>query len=374
MQERKFDMSPLQVLFHLLRSALNSCEVPPLPPDIDWAGVFDVACEHGVAAIAQDGLSRLMEGAEECGRGFDSPENENVKYEWFGLVFEVESQNRNTGKRAGELSAFFSSKGFRSCVLKGQGLALLYLNPEHRQPGDIDLWVDGSRDDVIRAVTDAGVKVGHIDVKHSDMEFFPDVPVEIHFNPSYSCNPFIGRRLAAWTSAQSGIQFSLFDSSVGFAHPSVGFNLVYCLLHLYRHLFSEGVGLRQVVDYYCILKHSDNSQRQEAYSTICSFGMKRFASGMMWVLKEVFDMDETLLLCPMNEAEGRFLLNEFLQGAGFGRNDSRNSRIRRSGYFARGLAQFRKNLRFLTHYPQEVLWSPFWKLWHWFWRKTKGYL
>lgn len=165
--------------------------MPSLPPDIDWAGVFDIACEHGVAAIAQDGLSRLMESNEECAGGFDSPENENVKYEWFGLVFEVESQNRNTGKRAGELSAFFSSKGFRSCVLKGQGLSLLYPNPEHRQSGDIDLWVDGSRDDVIRAVTDAGVKVGHIDVKHSD-----------------------------------------------------------------------------------------NAQRQEAYSTICSFGMKRFASGI----------------------------------------------------------------------------------------------
>lgn len=140
-------MSPLQVLFRLLRSALNSCEVPPLPPDIDWAGVFDVACGHGVAAIAQDGLSRLMESNEECARGFDSPENENVKYEWFGLVFEVESQNRITSKRAGELSSFFLSKGFRCCVLKGQGLALLYPNPEHRQPGDIDLWVDGSRDD-----------------------------------------------------------------------------------------------------------------------------------------------------------------------------------------------------------------------------------
>ena len=70
----------------------------------------------------------------------------------------------------------------------------------------------------------------------------------------------------------------------------------------------------------------------------------------MWVLEEIFDMDDTLLLCPMNETEGRFLLNEFLQGAGFGRKDSRNSGIRLSGYFARGLAQFRKNLRFLTHY------------------------
>lgn len=367
-------MDSQQILFRILRTALDNKICYSIPWGIKWAEVFHLACEHGIAAVALDGLHKFAEEELAIADSFDAPENEKVKYEWFGCALETESQNAIINARARELSKIFADNGFRSCVLKGQGNALYYPIPEHRQAGDIDLWVDGSRDDVIRAVTDAGVKVGHIDVKHSDMEFFPDVPVEIHFNPSYSYNPFIGRRLAAWTSAQAGIQFSLFDSSVGFAHPSVEFNLVYCLLHLYRHLFSEGVGLRQVVDYYCILKHSDSAQRQEAYSTACSFGMARFASGMMWVLKEIFDMEDALLLCPMNESEGRFLLNEFLQGAGFGRNDSRNSRIRHSGYFARGLAQFRKNLRFLPHYPQEVLWSPFWKLWHWCWRRMKGYL
>ena len=367
-------MDSQQILFRILRVALDNKVYHSIPLGIKWEEVFQLACEHGIAAVALDGLNIIMADYSALTASFDAPANESVKYEWFGYALETESQNAIINARARELSKIFTDNGFRSCVLKGQGNALYYPIPEHRQAGDIDLWVEGGRDEILQLVSRLGIKVGHVDVKHSDMEFFPDAQVEIHFSPSYSYNPFIGKRLAAWTSAQAKMQFSLFDPSVGFAHPSVGFNLVYCLLHLYRHLFSEGVGLRQVVDYYCILKHSDSAQRQEAYSTVCSFGMKRFASGMMWVLKEIFDMEDTLLLCPMNESEGRFLLNEFLQGAGFGRNDSRNSRIRRSGYFARGLAQFRKNLRFLPHYPQEVLWSPFWKLWHWCWRKTKGYL
>lgn len=35
--------------------------------------------------------------------------------------------------------------------------------------------------------------------------------------------------------------------------PTHSFNVVYQLYHLYHHYFYEGVGLRQVVDYYFVL-------------------------------------------------------------------------------------------------------------------------
>lgn len=363
-----------EILFKLLRIALGKENDCSLPIEIQWNDVIDLSFSQNVAAIAIDGLQKIYDTKPELEIRLDRPELEEQKYKWFGSTFDVEKRNHQVNHRAKELYQIFADCNFRSCILKGQGIASYYPIPDHRQSGDIDLWVEGDRDEIITASRNLGVKIGHIDVKHSDMDFFPDVPVEIHFNPSYSYNPFIGKKIQRWTDSQAQIQFSLFDGNKGYAHPSIGFNLVYILLHIYRHLFSEGVGLRQVVDYYCVLHKSDSDQRNAAFQTLYSFKLQRFTAGLMWVLKEIFHIDEPMMLCPASEKEGRFLLNEFMLGAGFGRYDERNSGLNQKGYFKRGVAQFKKNLRFVFHYPQEVLWSPFWKLWHWCWRKKKGYL
>ena len=44
-------------------------------------------------------------------------------------------------QRAAELTRRFRSVGFKSCVLKGVGMAQYYPEPERRLFGDIDLWV-----------------------------------------------------------------------------------------------------------------------------------------------------------------------------------------------------------------------------------------
>ena len=41
------------------------------------------------------------------------------------------------------VSEWFRKKGFRTCILKGQGNAMMYPNPCSRTPGDFDIWVEG---------------------------------------------------------------------------------------------------------------------------------------------------------------------------------------------------------------------------------------
>ena len=85
-------------------------------------------------------------------------------------------------------------------------------------------------------------------------------------------------------------------------------------------------------------------------------------------------MKEQFMLCPVNKKHGTFLLSEILVAGNFGQYDNRTKHIEIKKRFRRGFVQLNKNLRFVTYYPSEVLWSPFWKLWHWGWRKRKGYL
>ena len=107
---------------------------------------------------------------------------------------------------------------------------------------------------------------------------------------------------------------------------------------------------------------------------MASAGMRNFTGGVMWILRECYGMKEEYLLCQVNERHGRFLLSEIMMAGNFGQYDERTIRVNVDKKFKRGVAQLGRNLRFVTYYPSEVLWSPFWKLWHWGWRKQKGYL
>ena len=147
--------------------------------------------------------------------------------------------------------------------------------------------------------------------------------------------------------------------------PTLAFNRVYILVHIYRHLFHEGIGLRQLLDYYFVLHQGfTEEERTETMRTLRSLRMQRFTAAVMWVLQEVFAMDDRYLLTAPNEEEGRFLLSEIMLAGNFGHYDERikrSAKVTEWGLFCRRVG---RNLRFLRSYPSEVLWSPFFKLWH----------
>ena len=81
----------------------------------------------------------------------------NLKLSLIAHAIQLEQRNELTNLRAQQLTKFFKNGGFRTCVLKGQGIALLYPNPKHRRCGDIDLWVEGKRDDLVNYICSKGV-------------------------------------------------------------------------------------------------------------------------------------------------------------------------------------------------------------------------
>ena len=198
--------------------------------------------------------------------------------------------------------------------------------------------------------------------------------MEVHFLPSWMYSPWTNKRLQRFFKEKADRQFSNIDEQLGFAHTTIDFDLVYSMVHIYRHIFSEGIGLRQLVDYYYILQRSTEEQRSEAFKTLCSLKMQSFVGGIMWILMECFGMNIMYSLCPANERHGKFLLSEIMAAGSFGHYDSRIKQIDHDKRFKRGFSQLKRNLHFVTYYPSEVLLSPFWKLWHWCWRKRKGYL
>ena len=95
--------------------------------------------------------------------------------------------------------------------------------------------------------------------------------------------------------------------------------------------------------------------------------MKRFASAVMHVLQTVFAMPNEYFICQPNEKEGKFLLNEIMQAGNFGKYDRRIKKTNSQGGHA--WEKLKHNLRLVGHYPEEVICEPFFRVYHYFWRR-----
>ena len=216
------------------------------------------------------------------------------------------------------------------------------------------------------------------DYKHLHLNVFDDTAVEMHYVPEVFLNLRKNRKLQKWFR-EPEVLSSMFFHSAGsetslsgdMVCPSVEFNLFYILLHTYRHFLYEGVGMRQLMDYYFVLRASSNvpsSRIQEVARPIESFGMKKFASGVMWIMKEVFGMDDQHLICESDEKEGRYILSEVMTGGNFGHHDERLSNNSK-GKLSAIRKILRHNLHLLMHYPGDTLWAPVWIVYHWCWKR-----
>lgn len=369
-------MSATEKLFFELIQVAIGCRnsLSRNPSENEWEAIFDIADKQAVAGVALAALEELLNHGQK-------PSTE-LLLQWIGLGEQIKSRNGIVNQRCKDLEKLFVDNGFRCCVLKGQGTALYYNNPELRESGDIDLWVtiegrykkDEVRSEVLQFAYFNGYHIGHVDIKNTDIDIFEDVPVEVHFIPSWMFCPFKNIRLQRFFAEQADCQFGNKDIEAGFTHTTIEFDLVYSLLHIYRHVFEEGIGLRQLLDYYHTLIHSNKQQRKAAYTMLESLGMGKFAGGVTYMLHECFKLDKEYFICEPNERHGRFLLSEILVAGNFGRYDSRYQHEATEKRFANGLITLKRDMRYLCYYPSEVLWMPFWKLWHWCWRKKKGYL
>lgn len=272
-------------------------------------------------------------------------------------------------ERARELASRLREKGLESCLLKGGSTALYYPEPDLRACGDIDVWVKGGMNKVLPAIRDMA-RVTDVCYHHCQACFFEDCKVEIHFIPSWMNSPMLNRRLQKYYESEAKSQFSRFNEALGVNVADDSFNAVHCFVHIYRHLLSEGVGLRQIMDCNQILLHLDGASREEVLSTLESLGMKRFAAAVMHVLSEVFGLDDEFLLCPPDEADGQFLLREISMAGNFGQCDKNTAIMNRAALPIRAALKMRRLRRFFFLAPVEVICAPMFKIWQHLWRQS----
>lgn len=286
---------------------------------------------------------------------------------WYTLTTQIENRNKHMNNQCIKLVNLIKADGLSSCILKGQGNALLYPNPLRRQSGDIDIWIKGGKTKVlnyVRSKCDAKVEIF---IHHMDFPILDTIEVEAHFIPSYSKSPFLNIPLQRYFREEIDAQCSnhkqLPDGTGEIPVPTDTFNAIYVLHHIYKHLFTEGIGLRQIMDYYYLMQRfdfqNDKKTQTQIVSKLKAMHLLKFASALMYVLQKVFGMKERNMIVAPNTTEGEFLLNEIMTGGNFGTSDQRVSEMHKAtSHIGKYLAREKFTSRLLRHYPEEVLWSP----------------
>lgn len=339
-------------------------EFSHIPSDYEWNELYILCKRQALLGITYKAIEQLP------------PHQRPPKpliLKWIAASERIKYLNEKLNAKAVEISRQFYNDGFRNIILKGQGVARYYKNKGldlYRTPGDIDIWLDGEREKIIsyvrRIMPDSPIFYHHMDFPKID-----GVEIEVHFTPSWMNSYFTNRKLQKLFNDQKG---ELFNKDYANIHeipsPTLAFDRVYILVHIFRHLFHEGIGLRQLLDYHFVLQQGFTTKdRESTMQTLRSLKMGRFTSAVMWILREVFGLEDEYLLTTPNEKDGRFLLEEIMIAGNFGHYDKRIIRSADESNLTHGLRKVKHNFRFFSSYPSEVLWSPLFKLWHFVWRK-----
>ena len=355
-----------KLFFELIRVAIGTADsLSHTPSNKEWKALYDMAKKQSLVGVCFAALQQLGADADE---GFARIGMSEMLYlTWMGMTAKIQKKNETVNQQCAELQAKLSADGLRSSILKGQGVGQLYA--EHlrglRQSGDIDVYVDCGRE---KAIEYARSIQGDVDwdYKHLHLKVFDDTEVEIHYVPEVFLNLIKNKQLQVWFKEH---REELFVHRDTFVTPSLDVNLFYILLHTYRHFLYEGVGMRQLMDYYFVLSHPIvvESMRRNTMNTIKVFGMTRFTEGVMWIMKEVFGLKGQYLLCEPDEKEGRYILNEVMTGGNFGKHRD-NGILDRKGKFMTVLRVMKHDFHLFTHYPTEPLWVPIYFVWHKLWK------
>lgn len=337
---------------------------------MDWQELYSFASKQALLGLCFEGIERL--GKEYPEELKQNPIGRELLMTWMGKAQQIRRQNMKVNAVASKLFSMLREDGMRCCVLKGQGNALMYPNPYSRTPGDIDVWIDASRERIMEYAQKKFELGDDIRLQHLETSLY-GVPVELHFFPCSMNNPIYHARLQKWFRRYADLQCShivgLPDGAGDIAIPTMAFNVVYQLTHLYHHFFDEGIGMRQIIDYYYVVNNDellvirDTLQRELKY-----LGLWKFAGAVMYVLKEVLGLSEDRMIVPMDEKRGRLLLAEILDGGNFGRHFTKYGGFTHQSMGKKYFLKIWRNMHFVRYYPAEALCEPLFRTWHFFWR------
>lgn len=235
-----------------------------------WERIYRMAADHGLSAVVWDGIRRLP-AAEQPPR--------ETRIRWALSAEKLEERYRHQQQTASKLAARFSEEGLRMLLLKGLGLSRDYPIPEHRECGDIDIYLYGQSDKGDRVLHEIGAHL-YFDVpKHSEY-IWDGVLIENH-------RTILNVRRNRTERELNALLVRLLEKdgthglAPGIQTPPATFNAIFLIRHAAVHFQKEGIVLRHLCDWACFLtRHWDEIDHALFRTAMEDYRMDRFADLM----------------------------------------------------------------------------------------------
>lgn len=225
--------------------------------DDGWETIYRTARRQTVCGVCYDALCRLPD------RLLPSS---SLLPRWVARVNAIETANLAMRAALSRLVSTLKASGLHPMVQKGLSVARFYISPDLRESGDIDLWLPGKE---LSAGVDIVRKLGCRPVTHPDGSIafnYQGFVVEFHRALINVCNPSIAKQLESYVA---GMCRDYGDDSSSIPSPPPMLELLLLDVHIMRHAFGNGIGLRQICDYVLASKALRDSYDHAEFERLC---------------------------------------------------------------------------------------------------------
>ena len=336
------DMTHSNPFFELIQVAMGQREcLEQGPSDEEWQQIHLMALRQGLQGICYRGIERLFDF------GLRIPQDLSI--DWMAAAESISEENQRLQQRCARLQRDMAAAKVRLSFLNEVGSLCFY--PEELQPlcepTVIDVFVDGSMNKVIGYAKKKSRKAVVYDYKFLTLKLGGGVKMRARGRAEMCANILRNRRLQKWLRRNHNYCFLTTD---GLTRPTATMMAFLMMLHLQQCFLYDGITMRQLLDYYYVLRRLEGRFRpfrdgvtiNQLFKT---FGLTKFAQGMMWVMQEAFGLSKDYMPCEMSRSDGEYIIDVVMAGK-------------------------RNYLSLLLKYPGDILWYPVWLTWHAIWRNV----
>lgn len=242
-----------------------------------WSEVVSFSESQSVSALLYDGILTLPKSVRP---------DKKIIYKLFLLKEAIERKNQEFNEALKKLDTEYNKIDCPFILLKGQGNAALYPIPNHRNPGDIDLYLY-RKGDYLKANNWAisnGFELEDENIHHQEYKYH-NVHIENHKNICFfgikKYDDLFESKIQDIIKNNRLAEIDIEGLKVKVLPVEI--NAFYLFYHLFHHFIHLGIGIRQLCDWVLYMKTYSESIDQASFNKLAdsfdlSFAIRAFGS------------------------------------------------------------------------------------------------
>lgn len=280
-----------KLFFEFMQVSIGQLDcVSRFPDPHEWQQLYNLAKRQAVVGICYHGLTKLFD------YGLVAPQE--LSLDWMAEAEEMKEQNRGGSRKLIKLQEELQAHHLRSSLLTGPGLVRFYDRELQmlRFTKGIDLYVFGYKNQI-------------------DLSQWPDMQIRIFTELRAGKSTQRNNRLDKWILQNNDL---MYRKAGELTVPSHSMTIIIQLVHLYNLFLEKRLLMRNLMDLFFVLRYAGGDSRVFQFSQtnvegeIQELGLTRFARGIMWLMKEVFNLDSKCMPIEPLEEEGQFLMKHIM--------------------------------------------------------------